>query len=616
MWCWQFVLGFRRLFLFAGRQFCLVFCLFLLGSLGGVVAQNVGIGTTTPNSSALLELYDTARGLLIPRLTTGQRDAIGNPAHALMIFNIETFCLEVYDATVQRWYALSCPRNCLVAPCMPAIYGSGQACAGDTMVYRVVGCAPGYAYRWEVPPGWTIVEGQGTSTILVVPDTTDGVLAVAPCNLCGCADTAYFAVVADTCFSFCTAIGGSGDDQSYSLAQTFDGGYVLAGYTRSFGQGDYDVYVVKLDSAGGIQWTRTIGGGNADYGRGIIQASDSGYVVVGYTWSFGMGSADVYVVKLDSAGNIQWTRTIGGSSTDYGWSVVQTSDGGYAVAGTTWSYGFSGTAEVYVVKLSATGGVLWTRTVGASGGNEYGTAIVQTSDGGLAVAGHTRSYGQGGYDVYVVKLTASGGVQWARAIGGANDEFGYGLVQTYEGGYAIVGHTYSFGQGNTDVYVVKLDVNGNLQWTRTIGGPNYDYGVAIWQSPDGGYVIGGYTQSFGQGLYDVYLIKLDSAGNLQWTRTIGGSDSDYGYALVPSVDGGYVLAGHTRSFGQGLHDVYVVKLTAGGNLPFCPGGCQIGGGGQTSAGGVLGGGAWTWYGGGTSSGGLAGSGGTLFQICP
>jgi hypothetical protein len=246
-------------------------------------------------------------------------------------------------------------------------------------------------------------------------------------------------------------------------------------------------------------------------GHSLIQTSDGGYAITGYTISFGAGGADVYVVKLDARGNLQWTKTIGGKHPDSGYSLIQTSDGGYAIAGIT------------------------------------------------------ESFGAGGKDVYVVKLDANGNLQWTKTIGGKDFEYGYSLIQTFDGGYAIAGATYTFGAGGWDVYVVKLNANGNLQWTKTIGGKSWEAGHSLIQTSDGGYAITGKTESFGAGAVDVYVVKLDAMGNLQWTKTIGGPESEIGFSLTQTSDGGYAIAGYTSSFGAGESDVYVVKLDKNGN---------------------------------------------------
>jgi hypothetical protein len=364
--------------------------------------------------------------------------------------------------------------------------------------------------------------------------------------------------------TFAKTIGGSSWDLASSIIQSSDGGYVVAGGTFSFGAGG-DIYVVKLDSGGNVIWTKTIGGSVTDYASSIIQSSDGGYVVAGYTESFGAGG-DIYVVKLDSGGNVIWTKTIGGSSRDEAESIIQSSDGGYVVAGWTESFG-AGAADFYVVKLDSGGNVQWTKTIGGSY-DDYAWSITQSSDGGYAVAGFTYSFGAGSADFYVVKLDSSGNVEWIKTIGGSNYDQAFSIIQSSDGGYAVAGRTWSFGAGSDDIYVVKLDSGGNVIWTKTIGGSSDDEARSIIQSSDGGYVVAGYTQSFGAG-GDIYVVKLDSGGNVIWTKTIGGSSWDLAWSIIQSSDGGYAVAGDTFSFGAGSYsDIYVVKMDANGNVCF------------------------------------------------
>jgi len=411
---------------------------------------------------------------------------------------------------------------------------------------------------------------------------------------------------------FCKAIGGKNDDRGNSLIQTSDGGYAITGSTKSFGAGGYDVYVVKLDAKGNLQWTKTIGGPDREEGNSLIQTSDGGYAIAGSTKSFGAGGYDVYVVKLDAKGNLQWTKTIGGPGTEEGRSLIQTSDGGYAIAGYTTSFG-AGEPDVYVVKLDAEGNLQWTKTIGGPG-LDAGLSLIQTSDGGYAIAGPTSSFGAGETDVYVVKLDANGNLQWTKTIGGKNDDAGLSLIQTSDGGYAIAGSTISFGVGEPDVYVVKLDANGNLQWTKTIGGPGNEAGYSLIQTSDGGYAIAGPTKSFGAGEWDVYVLKLNADGNLQWTKTIGAKNEDLGkLSLIQTSDGGYAIAGHTESFGAGGDDVYVVKLDKNGHA--C---CAVSQTSRVGSGGTLASPTSSIGSGGilTSPTSRTRSGGTLTNQCP
>ena len=291
--------------------------------------------------------------------------------------------------------------------------------------------------------------------------------------------------------------------------------------------------------------------------------SDGGYAIAGVTNSFGAGNRDMYIVKISSTGSLQWTKTVGGSINDFAQSIIQTTDGGYAIAGFTASFG-TGSYDIYIIKLSSTGLLQWSKTLGGTN-EDYAYSIVQATDGGYAVAGYTKSFGIGGYDMYIAKLSSTGSLQWSKTVGGTNDDYAYSIVQATDGGYAIAGVTKSYGAGSDDMYIVKLTSIGSLQWSRTVGGTNEDYAYSIVQATDGGYAVAGYTKSFGIGGYDMYITKLSSTGSLQWSSTVGGANEDYAYSIIQIADNGYVVAGYTQSFGAGLFDVYIVKLSSNGN---------------------------------------------------
>ncbi|MFQ5869426.1 MAG: T9SS type A sorting domain-containing protein [Candidatus Zixiibacteriota bacterium] len=351
--------------------------------------------------------------------------------------------------------------------------------------------------------------------------------------------------------------GGSGVDGGYSVQQTSDGGYIIAGYTDSFGAGLQDFYLVKTDSSGDTLWTRTYGGSDHDWARSVQQTSDGGYIIAGYTGSFGAGGNDFYLVKTDSSGDTLWTRTYGGSDHDQGLSVQQTSDGGYVIGGMTESFG-AGDWDVYLVKTDSSGDTLWTRNYGGSS-EDHGYSVQQTSDGGYIIAGLTGSFGAGEFDVYLVKTNSSGDILWARVYGGSDSDYGVSVQQTFDGGYIVAGETRSFGAGYDDVYLVRSGPSGDTLWTRTYGGIDYDHGRSVQQTSDGGYIVAGQTRSFGAGNYNVWLLKTDSSGDTLWTRTYGGSGSDWGWSVQQTSDGGYIIAGGTSSFGAGGADVYLIK---------------------------------------------------------
>jgi uncharacterized delta-60 repeat protein len=357
--------------------------------------------------------------------------------------------------------------------------------------------------------------------------------------------------------------GGSGDDGAYSIQQTKDGGYIVAGYTRSFGAGGSDVYVIKVDENGNKMWEKTFGGSGDDGAYSIQQTNDGGYIVAGVTDSFGAGGSDVYVIRLDENGNKLWEKTYGGSGNDGAYSIQQTSDGGYIVAGGTNSFG-AGEIDFYIIKLDKDGNKVWEKTYG---GNDYDDAysIQQTTDGGYIVAGWTNSFGAGNWDIYVIKLDENGNKVWEKTYGGGGDDLAYSIQQTTDGGYIIAGGTNSFGAGDCDVYVLKLDEDGNMIWEDTFGGSNDDLANSIQQTKDGGYIVAGEKKSFGAGDRDVYIIKLDENGNMVWEKTYGGSGDDSANSIQQTKDGGYIVAGYTESFGAGGWDVYIIKMDAEGN---------------------------------------------------
>ncbi|MEO0192088.1 MAG: hypothetical protein ABIM46_04835, partial [candidate division WOR-3 bacterium] len=305
--------------------------------------------------------------------------------------------------------------------------------------------------------------------------------------------------------------GGTGYDDASSITQTSDGGYAVAGHTDGFGAGNFDILVIKLNPNGSLAWARTFGGTGYDDAPSIIQTSDGGYAVAGYTVSFGAGNFDILVIKLNPNGSLAWARTFGGIDGDWAESIIRTSDGGYAVAGATWSFG-AGNDDFLVLKLNSNGSLAWARTYGGTG-YEAVSSIIQITDGGYAVAGDISSFGPGDVDLLVLKLNPDGSPAWARTyVMGTDYDWVYSITQTSDGGYAVAGETESFGAGGDDFFVLKLNSNGSLAWARTFGGISSDDAHSITQTSDGGYAVAGHTGSFGAG-GDFLVLKLGSDGN-------------------------------------------------------------------------------------------------------
>jgi hypothetical protein len=353
--------------------------------------------------------------------------------------------------------------------------------------------------------------------------------------------------------------GGANFDLGYSVQPTSDGGYIITGSTESYGNGDADVYLVKTDANGDSLWTKTFGGASQDYGSSLQLTSDGGYVIAGRT-EYGNGDKDVYLIKTDANGDTLWTKTYGGTSLDFGFFVLQTTDGGFIITGATESFG-NGGRDVYLVKTDANGIEQWAQSFGGSV-FDIGNCVQQTTDGGYIIVGGTNSFGNGNRDVYLVKTDDNGVEQWNQTFGGVEFDVGNSVKQTSDGGYIITGRTASFGAGDKDVYLIKTDGSGTEQWYKTFGGPSFDLGTCVHQTPDGGYVICGGADSFGAGARDAYLIKTDSNGTELWNETFGGANFEIAYHMQLTSDGGYVIIGGTDSYGNGDRDFFLIKTEA------------------------------------------------------
>ena len=396
-------------------------------------------------------------------------------------------------------------------------------------------------------------------------------------------------------------LGGTDGDVAYSIQPTSDGGYILAGATSSNNgdvtgnYGNNDAWVLKISSIGSLQWQKILGGTGNDYAQSIQPTPDGGYILAGFTQSINgdvtgnHGYIDAWVVKLSSTGSLEWQKTLGGTGEDRAYSIQSTPDGGYIMAGYTSSTngditGNHGYFDTWVVKISSTGSLQWQKTLGGINGD--GTYSIQpTPDGGYIVAGYTTSTNgdvtgyHGGYsDAWVVKLSSTGSLQWQKALGGTSFDFAYSIQLTPDGGFIVAGFTQSTdgdvsgNHGGYDAWVVKLSSAGILQWQKALGGSGDDYAYSIQPTPDGGYIVSGYTQSIdgdvtgNHGHEDSWVVKLSSTGSLQWQKALGGTGTDTAFSIQPITDGGFIVAGFTQSIdgdvtgNHGNNDAWVVKL--------------------------------------------------------
>lgn len=350
--------------------------------------------------------------------------------------------------------------------------------------------------------------------------------------------------------------GGELYDAAFSVQQISDGGYIICGFTESFNLDERAVWLVKADSNGDTLWTRI-------YMKGCTyscqQTADGGYILAGYTMT-GICS-DALLLKTNEEGNILWISIYGSPNNVDGInSVQQTSDGGYIAAGWTVLPG-TRNSDIWLLKTNPHGDTLWTRIYGGDI-NEHAHSVQQTSDGGYIVTGWTKSFGAGWSDVWLLKLDEMGDTIWTRTYGRQYVDGGNSVCQTSDGGYVIAGYCELLNHFNEDIWILKTDEQGDILWTRTYGGDGNERAESILQTIDGGYIVAGWTKSFGTSDEDLWLLKTDEQGDTLWTRIYGGSDNDGGACINKSTDGGYVIVGYTRSFGAGSQDMWLLKIDA------------------------------------------------------
>ena len=423
-------------------------------------------------------------------------------------------------------------------------------------------------------------------------------------------------------------IGGNNNDGLYSIKQTPDGGYILGGNSKSMistdktenavgGFDDLDYWIVKTDAVGNIEWQNTIGGIDNEIFSDIQLTRDGGYILGGYSESNisgdktenSKGNYDYWVVKLDASGSVEWQKTIGGSGEDRLYSLQQTTDSGYILGGLSKSNisgdkteNKIGYADYWVIKINSTGTIEWQNTIGGSDNfiGQMLKSIQQTKDGGFFLGGSSSSNisgdktenSYGGDDYWVIKLNNFGIIEWQKTIGGSDGDALNSIQQTDDNGYILGGSSSSNisgsktenCQGVSDYWLVKLDSIGNIEWQNTIGGNGNDNLTEVQQTKDGGYILGGYSESQLTGdktenrhdSYDYWVVKVDVTGNIEWQNTIGGLGDDLLNSIQQTSDQNYILGGSSQSYTTGFGDdkaepnyggtdYWVVKLAAKNN---------------------------------------------------
>ena len=363
--------------------------------------------------------------------------------------------------------------------------------------------------------------------------------------------------------------GGELIDWGNCIQKTSDGGYIISGtnFRNAWSLWYSFFYLIKIDSDGNEEWSKTYGEYDSEHvAKSVQQTSDGGYIVAGFegvTFQY-----DAVVFKTDSEGNVAWSSNFGDPDRyDNAQSVQQTSDGGYIITGMTNSYDSDGT-DALLIKLDSDGGEEWIKTLGGPG-MDSGNCVRQTSDGGFIVVGESDSFSDSG-DVYLVKTDTSGNEEWNQTFGDAQWDGGYNVDITSDGGYIITGW-----HGNedytSDVYLIKIDSSGNEEWSQLYGGSDYDEGYSVQQTSDGGYFITGLYTDPDNYDPDVYLIKTDSSGNEEWTQMIDNGDTeDVGNFGIETSENEFIIAGYTGFYMDEIMDVWIIKLGEANQAPNAP----------------------------------------------
>lgn len=384
--------------------------------------------------------------------------------------------------------------------------------------------------------------------------------------------------------------GGKGSDGGGYMSKTDDDGFVIVGSSNSEdiynNKGGADIIVYKLNKDLETEWFKSFGGSRDEASTCIIQTKDKGFIIAGHSKSndgdidTNRGYDDVLVLKIDSLGGLERSKTYGGNEYDMAQSIIQTNDGSYVIAGLT--YNELGYTDLLIIKVNSDGNILWQKTLGGQK-DEYANSILETKDDGLLIVSHSESKdenidGKGKFDAWLLKLNPNGDVVWQRTYGGPNSDILNSIILTTDNNYLLVGRSYSTigdvdkNQGGPDFWILKIDLFGNIIWSKTYGGSYTDYAVSVINDVNGGYVFVGNTASkdgdidYNNGILNYCIYSINSEGVINWSNTYGGSDRDFVGSVCKSVDGHYLLSGYVFSAdgdvkgSSGNSDMWIIKV--------------------------------------------------------
>ncbi|MBC7695366.1 MAG: T9SS type A sorting domain-containing protein [Burkholderiales bacterium] len=355
----------------------------------------------------------------------------------------------------------------------------------------------------------------------------------------------------------------SNDQEGQDVLPTSDGGYLIAGYTNTSILYDCDLLIIKTDAVGNKLWSKTYGGNKPDFPYHMLATNDGNYFLIGYSQSYGGGDMDILLQKIDPSGNQIWLKTYGGSGNDYARDVTATADGNYMIVGSSNSQSTTG-QNANLIKIDPSGNVIWNKTYGGSA-NDHGCIVKQCSDGGYIMLGQTYSYGIGNGDAWLVKMNSNGDTTWTKTFGGSQNDEGVSLAVNSDDSFTFLIRDSSTAGKDIDIRVVKTSSTGNVMWNKVYGGSQKDTPKMIQHTSDGGYVIAGISRSFGWINPDMYVLKLTNSGDTTWTRHFGGANHEHCYAVRELSDGSYIAVGKSASYGPDI-DPILLKINSNGLL--------------------------------------------------
>ena len=363
--------------------------------------------------------------------------------------------------------------------------------------------------------------------------------------------------------SFQLTFGGSDDEEVDALANTSDGGLIVAGHTKSFGAGLDDMHIIKFDIDGNVEWDNVIGENIAEFSSEIIQTMDGGYAIIGTTYSFNtQPQGNAYFVKTDAVGDVEFSRSMGPNGAEHGYSMKQTMDGGYIIGGLQNSYGAGG-YDFYVVKIDSTGAAEWGNIIGDVGNDEC-YSIHEMADGSYRMIG-TYAVSGSGERIAMMKLSSAGAHVWTKTIyeNNVNLDIMHG-IQTSDGNFVFTGFRGS--SMDLKLYIGKIDTAGNSMWNKAYGGSGSEFGYGVAEAANGDILACGYTDSYGAGAKDALVVRTDANGNTQWVKTYGYAGDDVAKAVIENSQGGVTIGGYETTNGAGGKDMWLLKTAANGYM--------------------------------------------------